>query len=89
MRAVKRDARSARDARSGILDAAKRQASELVRQAQLEADKLREQPTPIGSTVYGDWSSPDPTLDERLDEYLQNELEPDRSRGWILGERNR
>lgn len=35
------------------------------------------------------WEGGDPSLDDRLDQYLQTELEPDRSREWILGDRTR
>lgn len=86
VRAVKKDARSARDTRNGILDAAKRHASELIRQAQQEANRVAEGPAEIGTTTYANWSTPDPSLDARLDEFMNNDLEPDRSRGWILGD---
>jgi len=31
------------------------------------------------------WPTIDPTLDERFEEYIDSEFEPDRSRTWILG----
>lgn len=34
--------------------------------------------------LYSSWAVSDPSLDERLDEYLSNEFEPDRSRDWML-----
>lgn len=34
--------------------------------------------------LYSSWATSDPSLDERLDEYLSNEFEPDRSRDWML-----
>ena len=30
------------------------------------------------------WADPDPTLDDRLDKYLESSFEPDRSRNWML-----
>ena len=33
---------------------------------------------------YG-WPKIDPTLDERFEEYIESDFEPDRSRSWILG----
>lgn len=30
------------------------------------------------------WEDPDPTLDERLNRYLDSNFEPDRSRKWML-----
>lgn len=30
------------------------------------------------------WDEPDPSLDERLTEYLDKDFEPDRSRKWML-----
>ena len=89
VRAIKADARGAKERRNQILESAKRHASELIRQAQYEAEKIR--PgfiAPDATSLYESWATQDPSLDERLDEYLQNELEPDRSRDWILGERS-
>ena len=36
------------------------------------------------SGIYTSWAVNDPSLDERLDEYLSSEFEPDRSRDWML-----
>lgn len=92
IRAAKDDARSARDAKNEILESAKRFASELVRQAQLEADEVRK--TTETSHAHSVVMRPDlldedgfESLDGRFEKYLETELEPDRSRGWILGER--
>ena len=89
VRAIKADARGAKERRNQILESAKQHASELIRQAQYEAEKI--QPgfvAPDPTSLYESWAAHDPSLDDRLDEYLQNELEPDRSRDWILGERS-
>ncbi len=89
VRAIKADARSAKERRNQILESAKQHASELIRQAQHEAEKIRPGFTaPDATALYESWASQDPSLDDRLDEYLQNDLEPDRSRDWILGERS-
>lgn len=37
------------------------------------------------SGFYAALADADPTLDERLEEYLQSDLEPDRARNWMLG----
>jgi len=89
VRAIKADARGAKERRNQILESAKQHASELIRQAQYEAERI--QPgfvAPDPTSLYESWAAHDPSLDDRLDEYLQNELEPDRSRDWILGERS-
>lgn len=89
VRAIKADARGAKERRNQILESAKQHASELIRQAQYEAEKI--QPgfvAPDPTSLYESWAAHDPSLDDRLDEYLQNELEPDRSRDWILGDRS-
>jgi hypothetical protein len=36
------------------------------------------------SGMYQSWESSDPSLDQRLDNYLENDFEPDRSRDWML-----
>ena len=46
-------------------------------QAQAAADR---------SSLYSSWATADPSLDNRLDEYLQSDFEPDRSRDWMLRE---
>jgi hypothetical protein len=38
------------------------------------------------ATLYQNWGSSDPSLDERLDNYLESDFEPDRSRDWMLQE---
>lgn len=42
---------------------------------------------PVTESRGHQWVDADPSLDDRLDEYLRTELEPDRSREWILGDR--
>ncbi|MGI9607452.1 MAG: hypothetical protein ACR2P0_15060 [Acidimicrobiales bacterium] len=91
VRAAKVDARSARDTRNEIMESAKTFASELVRQAQQEADELRadaasEEPADQDRHRLTDEDAFE-SLDGRFEKYLETELEPDRSRGWILGER--
>ena len=42
----------------------------------------------VGSRRLEGWNDSDPKLDEKLESYLRHEMEPDRSRDWILGERS-
>lgn len=55
------------------------------RAAQARA-QIEEQPgTPTDRTeIYSAWATSDPSLDDRLDEYLSSGFEPDRSRDWML-----
>lgn len=59
------------------------------KQLQARADAANA-PTPpaeaASNGLYRSWAVNDPTLDERLDNYLQSDFEPDRSRDWMLGE---
>jgi len=38
------------------------------------------------SEQFASWGESDPTLDDRLDEYLRADFEPDSSRDWMLRE---
>lgn len=38
-----------------------------------------------GSGFYQALADADPTLDDRLDEFLESDFEPDRARSWMLG----
>ncbi len=42
-------------------------------------------PAEPSSGLYRSWAVSDPTLDDRLTNYLESEFEPDRSRDWMLG----
>lgn len=86
VRSVKKESRRVRRQGTNIIEGARAQASELVRQAEREARARRVGGTGPGHRFEG-WHEADPNLDEKLETYLQNELEPDRSRDWILGER--
>lgn len=89
-------ARKAREARALAAQAAefeKSQAAERVAaaaEAQLAAQaSVAAAPaigSPTGNAVAEAWQDPDPSLDERLDKYLENSFEPDRSRNWMLQE---
>lgn len=85
IRAVKKESRRVRRQGSAIIDGAREHATELVRQAELEARARRIGPSAGGHRFEG-WHDSDPTLDEKLEHYLRNDLEPDRSRDWILGD---
>lgn len=86
VRTVKKESRRVRRHGSNIIEGARAQATELVRQAEREA-RARRVGTSLGHRFEG-WYDADPNLDEKLESYLQNDLEPDRSRDWILGDRS-
>ncbi len=85
VRAVKKESQRARRVKTRILDGARAHAEELVRQAEREARARRASP---GATQFAGWEEPDPSLDAKLESYLEFDLEPDASRDWILGERS-
>lgn len=103
VRAAQQTLKNARQKRNEILRGAQQEAADLVAEAQKEVARLSRaaalsgQPAPapptdlaqLSSVIGGraDWSDPDPSLDQRLQVYLENDLEPDESREWILGER--
>jgi lipase chaperone LimK len=86
IRTVKQESRRVRRQGTAILEGARAQADELVRQAEREARAKRVGPS-SGRRFEG-WNDNDPLLDEKLESYLRQDLEPDRSRDWILGERS-
>ncbi len=48
------------------------------------SEQLVDVRTIIDAGVAAAWGDPDPTLDDRLDRYLESSFEPDRSRDWML-----
>ncbi|NNK92475.1 MAG: hypothetical protein HKO87_08575 [Acidimicrobiia bacterium] len=86
VQSVKQESRRVRRHGSNIIEGARVHATELVRQAEREA-RARRVGTSLGHRFEG-WNDADPKLDEKLESYLQNDLEPDRSRDWILGDRS-
>ena len=96
VRAAQQGLRDAKQKRNQILATAQQHATELIRQAQEQAASIASGSTPeetffdveaIGSRA-ANWADSDPSLDDRLEEFLQNDLEPDRSREWMLGDRS-
>ena len=103
VRAAQQTLKNARQKRNEILRGAQQDAANLVAEAQKEAARISRASALSGqaasapqpnlaqlSEVIGgrrDWTDPDPSLDRRLQLYLENDLEPDQSREWILGER--
>jgi hypothetical protein len=101
VRAAQQTLKNARQKRDEILRGAQQEAANLVAEAQKEALRISRAsalsgsaaPEPdlakLSSVIGGraDWNDPDPSLDQRLQIYLENDLEPDESREWILGER--
>lgn len=85
VRAVKKESQRARRVKTRILDGARAHADELVRQAEREAQARQAGP---GPTRFAGWEDSDPSLDAKLESYLEFDLEPDASRDWILGERS-
>lgn len=87
VRAFKQSQTNAKARRDDLLRAARANAERIVREAKDRADsqvpsEVRSNP----SSLYNSWAVSDPSLDERLDDYLQSEFEPDRSRDWMLSE---
>lgn len=87
VQAVKKESRRVRHQGSSIIEGARVQATELVRQAEREARARRAGRNLDGRPLDG-WNDVDPALDEKLESYLRHELEPDPSRDWILGDRS-
>lgn len=84
VRAAQTNVKDVKDKRNQILAAAQQHAAEVVRQAKVEAEEISSR----SSSAYADFAERDASLDERLDEYLLSELEPDASRDWMLGDRS-
>ena len=75
-------AKEARAQRRALLAEAQELAKQIVQQARAEvgADSAEE------SMSMMSWASVDPTLDDRVDSFLKNEMEPDPTRGWMLND---
>lgn len=86
VRSVKTESRRVRRHGTNIIEGARAHATELVRQAEREV-RAKRVGTSQGHRFEG-WNDADPNLDEKLDSYLQNDMEPDPSRDWILGDRS-
>jgi len=84
VRAAQTSVRDVKDQRNRILTQAQQHASQIVQQAKDEAHGISSRST----SAYSGFGERDASLDERLDEYLQAEMEPDASRNWILGDRS-
>ena len=56
------------------------------RQAADAAREAAEHEQPQRSGLYESWAVVDPSLDERLSEFLGSDFEHDRSRDWMLGD---
>ncbi len=54
------------------------------RAAQLKAQVASATPVDDRTNLYSSWAVSDPSLDDRLDQYLSSDFEPDRSRDWML-----
>lgn len=63
----------------------KRQLAARAAQMRASSQAARQQEPARNPNAYSSWAAPDPSLDERLDEYMANEFEPDSSRDWMLG----
>ena len=89
VRAFKQSQSNAKIRRDELMRSARAQAEKIVREAKHHVDASQ---PPVSSTssestsLYGSWLVSDPSLDERLDDYLQSDFEPDRSREWMLNE---
>jgi hypothetical protein len=84
VRAFKQSQTNAKSRRDDLIRAARAQAEKIVREAQQNTAQAT---TSAGQgSVYGSWLVSDPTLDQRLDDYLRSDFEPDRSRDWMLSE---
>ncbi len=86
VRAFKQSQTNAHARREDLMKSARKHADEIVRKAKTEAEKLESAQAVNHSSLYNSWLVSDPSLDERLDDYLQSEFEPDRSRDWMLSE---
>jgi cell division septum initiation protein DivIVA len=88
VRAFKQSQTNAQARREDLIQSARTHAEEIVRKAKTEAEKLESAPAVNRSSLYNSWLVSDPSLDERLDDYLQSEFEPDKSRDWMLSDDN-
>ncbi len=82
VRAFKQSQANAKSRRDELVRAARAQAEKIVHEAK---QSTAQAPTRLGEgSIYGSWLVSDPTLDERLDDYLRSDFEPDQSREWML-----
>jgi cell division septum initiation protein DivIVA len=88
VRAFKQSQTNAQARREDLMQSARKHAQEIVRKAKTEVEKLESAPAAKSASLYNSWLVSDPSLDERLDDYLQSEFEPDRSRDWMLSDDN-
>lgn len=86
VRAFKQSQTNAKARRDELLRAARANAERIVREAKEHVADTSAAVTSSPSGIYSSWAVSDPGLDERLDDYLQSEFEPDRSRDWMLNE---
>lgn len=84
VRAFKQSQTNAKARREELLRVARANADRIVREAKDRADT--QLPPASTNSLYNSWAVSDPSLDERLDDYLQSDFEPDRSRDWMLNE---
>lgn len=86
VRAFKQSQTNSKARRDELIRAARANAERIVRDAKAQAD-LSQPDGPQGpSGLYSSFLASDPGLDERLDDYLQSDFEPDRSRDWMLNQ---
>lgn len=86
VRAFKQSQSNAQARREGLMQSARRHAEEIVQKAKTDAENLESATAVNSASLYNSWLVSDPSLDERLDDYLQSEYEPDRSRDWMLSD---
>ena len=88
VRAFKQSQTNAQARREGLMQSARKHAEEIVQKAKKDAENLESAPAVNGASLYNSWLVSDPSLDARLDDYLQSEFEPDQSRDWMLSNEN-
>jgi hypothetical protein len=88
VRAFKQSQTNAQARREGLLVSAREHAEAILQKAKTDAQKLESAPAVNRASLYNSWLVSDPSLDARLDDYLQSEFEPDRSRDWMLSDEN-
>lgn len=88
VRAFKQSQTNAKARREGLMQSARKHAEEIVKKAKTEAENVGSGAAVNRASLYNSWLVSDPSLDERLDDYLQSDFEPDRSRDWMLSDDN-
>lgn len=86
VRAFKQSQTNAKNRRDELMRSARAQAEKIVREAKQVAGPPANSGPAGPNSLYSSWLVADPGLDDRLDDYLQSEFEPDRSRDWMLSE---